>query len=91
MRAIQTFVPDSFCPLTNPQPYQREQDELPRAGVRVAGEWRVELMQSWTVRQLAVSSIASLGLTWMFLLPLGFACLLVGQLLLDEARYVRLG
>ena len=29
---MQTIAPDSFCPLTNPQPYQRERDK-PRQGV----------------------------------------------------------
>ena len=29
---MQTLAPDSFCPLTNPQPYQRERDK-PRQGV----------------------------------------------------------
>src|SRR6266568_4485211 len=29
MRAMQTLAPDSFCPLTNPQPYQREQAQPP--------------------------------------------------------------
>ncbi len=24
---MQTLAPDSFCPLTNPQPYQRERDK----------------------------------------------------------------
>ena len=36
MRAIQTLVPDSFCPLTNPQPYQRDRAEPPLAGASVA-------------------------------------------------------
>ena len=29
---MQTLAPDSFCPLTNPQPYQRDGDK-PRQGV----------------------------------------------------------
>src|SRR5712691_4547512 len=29
---MQTLAPDSFCPLPNPQPYQRERDK-PRQGV----------------------------------------------------------
>jgi len=29
---MQTLTPDSFCPLTDPQPYQRERDK-PRQGV----------------------------------------------------------
>src|SRR6266496_1663 len=29
---MQTLAPDSFCPLTDPQPYQRERDK-PRQGV----------------------------------------------------------
>ena len=29
---MQTLAPDSFCPLTNPQPYQRERDK-PQQGV----------------------------------------------------------
>src|SRR5947207_15829333 len=33
---MQTLAPDSFCPLTNPQPYQRDQAELPRAEARIA-------------------------------------------------------
>src|SRR5437870_7117181 len=36
MRAIQTLVPDSFCPLTNPQPYQRDGAEPPLAAASVA-------------------------------------------------------
>jgi hypothetical protein len=28
---MQTLAPDFFCPLTNRQPYQREQDEPPLA------------------------------------------------------------
>src|SRR5437773_5129539 len=44
MRAIQTLVPDSFCPLTNPQPYQREQDERRRARSRVARSGSVEVI-----------------------------------------------
>ena len=35
-RTMQTLPPDSFCPLTNPQPYQRDQDELRRAAPRIA-------------------------------------------------------
>src|SRR5215211_4361242 len=29
---MQTLAPDSFCPLTDPQPYQRDRDK-PRQGV----------------------------------------------------------
>src|SRR5437867_13433925 len=32
LRAMQTLTPDPFCPLTDPQPYQRERDK-PRQGV----------------------------------------------------------
>jgi hypothetical protein len=32
MKAMQTLAPPQFCPLTNPQPYQRERDK-PRQGV----------------------------------------------------------
>ena len=41
---------------------RREQDELPRAGARAAANGRIELMQSWIVRRLAVGSIAWLGI-----------------------------
>ena len=38
----------------------------------------------------AVRSIEWLGLILVFLLPLSFACLLIGQLILDQAHYIRL-
>ena len=47
--------------LTFTQPYQREQDESPRARARVAADKRVEPMESWIVRRLAVGSIDWLG------------------------------
>jgi hypothetical protein len=32
LRTMQVIVPHNFCPLTNPQPYQRDRDK-PRQGV----------------------------------------------------------
>ena len=59
---MQTLAPDSFCPLTNPQPYQREKDELLRPGARIAPGESVEVIENEVVRRVAVSSIALLGL-----------------------------
>jgi hypothetical protein len=41
---MQTLAPDSFCPLTNPQPYQREQDERRRTRARVDRSGSVEII-----------------------------------------------
>jgi hypothetical protein len=54
----QTIAQDSFCPLTNPQPYQREQDELLRPGTGAAAGEIVEVIENKIVRRVAVSSIA---------------------------------
>src|SRR5436190_8319229 len=33
LRAMQTLTPDPFCPLTDPQPYQRDRDKPRQGGV----------------------------------------------------------
>jgi len=42
---MQTLAPDSFCPLTNPQPYQRDGAEPPLAGASCAAEFNVEVIR----------------------------------------------
>src|SRR5437763_9450580 len=44
LRAMQALTPDSFCPLTDPQPYQREQAERRRTRARVARTESVEVI-----------------------------------------------
>src|SRR5436190_6438890 len=36
LRAMQTLTPDPFCPLTDPQPYQRDGAEPPLAAASLA-------------------------------------------------------
>jgi hypothetical protein len=64
MKAIPTLAPDSFCHLTDRQPYQREQAELLRARARIAAGESVEVMEKEVVRRLAVSSSALLDVWW---------------------------
>ena len=42
---MQTLAPDSFCPLTDPQPYQREQAQPPLAGASFAAEFSFEVIK----------------------------------------------
>src|SRR5213596_720477 len=59
MRAIQTLVPDSFCPLTNPQPYQREQAERPPLKASVAEAETFLVILKCELHRAAVRSSAS--------------------------------
>src|SRR5215211_8272850 len=54
IKAMQTLAPHHFCPLTDPQPYQREQDERRRTRARVARSGCLEVIskvQRTTVRR----------------------------------------
>src|SRR6266436_4544244 len=61
LRAMQTLTPDSFCPLTNPQPYQREQAERPLTIASDASRFSVEVIESKFSRRSAVRSSVWLG------------------------------
>src|SRR5438093_2476981 len=56
LRAMQTLTPDPFCPLTDPQPYQRDGGELRRPGARLADIRRKIATLSVDTRWVAVSS-----------------------------------
>ena len=42
-RTMQTLPPDSFCPLTNPQPYQRDKAQPPLAAASFVTDFNVEI------------------------------------------------
>src|SRR5206468_10281187 len=60
-RAMQILAPDSFCPLTDPQPYQREQDERRRPRPRLDNMASIVATLGVDSRRGAVRSIAWLG------------------------------
>ena len=64
---MQTLAPDSFCPLTDPQPYQREQDQPPLARARGAAGCEGVVMEILGVRRPAIGCIAWLGVAIIWL------------------------
>ena|SRR6266567_5174249 len=57
---MQTLAPDSFCPLTDPQPYQREQDQPPLVEPSMAWNESALVIESEAVRRPAVGCIVLL-------------------------------
>jgi hypothetical protein len=53
---MQTLAPPLFCPLTNPQPYQREQDDRRPLRASMVRSECVLAMQSVNAKRVAVRS-----------------------------------
>src|SRR5437016_14541217 len=54
IRAMQTLAPDFFCPLTNPQPYQRDGAQRPPTKPGCAASFNVEIVTWKFSRRSAV-------------------------------------